>query len=432
MTGVRSFDRRSTHTVVVLALAAISSAARGDGLDALSLHAEAVGASDRGPILIRLTLKNGGRDSIQVRSAPGSEATAVFEPAAGLKARERARALPSESIDRELQPGASWETLVDLYPAYESVRPGNYTATCSWTIRAQVGRPGAEPGRPRVVQRLTRELKVDVRSDSKAAGSTATALVDWLNAPPTDDAKIAFVLRSVEQSREPLLEPAALELAWRFDHCTEPVAAWYFRTLSADRIATALPNLLLTDHRHHADVWLKHWRVAGRTAPTAEVLAALAGACNRAVRFATFVHFQEQLDPGTRDSILREARAMRSPVRADWSKRLLGQLTARDFRTRELAAVELETAGERALAEIRRAAKSPATADEGERLNKLIAAIDKQGKADRMELRLVNSAVRHARDTRGAVLLLEAFARNAPESAVARRAREGLAEATAK
>jgi len=123
---------------------------------------------------------------------------------------------------------------------------------------------------------------------------------------------------------------------------------------------------------------------------------------------------------------------MRSPVRATWSKPLLRQLAAGDFRTRELAAIELQTAGDRVLAELRRAAKSPATADEGDRLNKLIGAIEKDAKADRTELRFVGAALRHARDTRGAVVLLEAFARNAPESAVAIQAREGLAEAKGK
>ena len=411
---------------LTLLLVAIGDSARADGLDGLSLHAEVVGAGERGPILIRLALKNKGRDSIQVRSAVWSEATATFEPATGLKAREPKADFRSESIDREIRPGACWETLVDLYSQYETVPPGTYTATCSWTIRAHVGRPGHDAGRPRVVERLTRELKVHVPSDSKGAAAAAAALIDWLDVAPTEDAKIGFVLRTVEQSRDPMMESAALELAWRFDRCAEPVAAWYFRTVPSDRIATVLPSRLLADHRHQANVWLNRWRVAGRKPPTAAELAALAGSCNRATRFATFVHFHDQLDAGTRESILREAAAMRSPVRSTWTKPLLRQLAAGDFRSRELAAIELHTAGDRVLSELRRAARKPATADEGERLNKLIASIEKDAKADRTEVRFVDAAVRHARETRGAVLLLEAFAKNAPESAVAVRAREGL------
>jgi hypothetical protein len=432
MNAAASFGWRWARRAAILLLAAVAPAARGDGLDALSLHAEVVGASERGPILIRLTLKNGGRDSIQARSTVGSEATAVFGPAAGLKPREQRAGPRSEAVDRELRPGATWETLVDLYLAYESVPAGTYTATCTWSIQAVVGRPSTDVARPRVVHRLTRELKVEVQSDSKAGEKSAAALVDWLNVPPTDDAKIAFVLRTVEQSRDPMMEPAALELAWRFDRCAAPVAAWYFRTVPSDRIASVVPTRLLAHHRHHADVWLNQWRVAGRKPPTAAELAALAGSCNRATRFATFIHFHDQLDPGTRESILHEAAAMRSPVRSTWTKPLLRQLAAGDFRSRELAAIELQTAGDRVLSELRQAARKPATADEGERLNKLIAAIEKDAKADRTEVRFVDAALRHVRDTRGAVLLLGAFARNAPESAVAVRAREGLAEANAK
>jgi len=432
MHRTRGLGDRWTRIAALIVLVAVGRSVRGDGLDALSLHAEVVGAGERGPILVRLVLKNDGRDSIQVRSAVWSEARATFEPATGLKAREPKADLRSESIDREIRPGATWEMLVDLYSQYETVPPGRYTATCAWTVRAHVGRPGHDAGVPRVVERLTRVLKVDVPSGSDGAAAAAAALVDWLNVAPTDDAKIAFVLRTIERSREPLLEPAALELAWRFDRCAESVAAWYFRTVPTERIAAVLPKALRNDHRHQADVWLHQWRVAGRRPPTAVELADLAGSCNRATRFATLVHFHDHLDNGTRGSILREAAAMRSPVRATWSKPLLRQLAAGDFRTRELAAIELQTAGDRVLAELRRAAKSPATADEGDRLNKLIGAIEKDAKADRTELRFVGAALRHARDTRGAVVLLEAFARNAPESAVAIQAREGLAEAKGK